>query len=436
MNKSRPYDVTMTKRAVLDQKAWLVWGVGLSVYLVNVMHRSSMAVAGLVARERFDITAGQLAVFVTLQLALIGFSQVPVGVLLDRFGTRRLLTAGLIVMTLAQLGFAFSENYFQALFLRAILGAGDALIFVSVIRLVTNWFQPGAIPVMSQLTGTTGQLGAIIAAFPMTWAFSNIGWTATYFSLAMTNIVIMVLLLMVVRDTPTNKHSTGSPLSFGVARKNVLLAWEHPGTRLGFWTHITTQFASNAFALLWGFPFLVKAEQLSEQQAALVLSVLIVAGMTAGPFLGIASSRFAYYRSSLVLGVISAVVIVWTTVLVWPGESPIWLLVVLVIVLGVAGPTGIIGLDYGRTFNPDYRLGTALGVINQGGFLGSLVAILAIGLIVDWRTNGGEYTPESFVWAMSFQYLIWFVGVVQIWRYRGKSRTRYALDGDGKDGPS
>jgi hypothetical protein len=70
-------------------------------------------------------------------------------------------------------------------------------------------------------------------------------------------------------------------------------------------------------------------------------------------------------------------------VLIWPGAAPTWLLVLLVVVVGVGGPASMIGFDFGRTFNPAYRLGTAIGIINQAGFFASLVLVLLIGIVLD-----------------------------------------------------
>ena len=66
----------------------------------------------------------------------------------------------------------------------------------------------------------------------------------------------------------------------------------------------------------------------------------------------------------------------------------------------------MIGFDVARTSNPRERFASASGIINQGGFSASLVLVIAIGLVLDWRTPGGgtDYTPSAFRWAMSTQY--------------------------------
>ena len=80
----------------ITARAWSVWAVGLLVYLVAVFHRSSLAVAGLAATERFDISASQLATFTMLQLLVYAGMQIPVGLLVDRFGSRSVLLCGMV----------------------------------------------------------------------------------------------------------------------------------------------------------------------------------------------------------------------------------------------------------------------------------------------------------------------------------------------------
>ena len=150
------------------------------IYVLAVFHRSSLGVAGLVATERFHISATQLATFTMLQLLVYAGMQVPVGLVIDRFGPRSVLLTGLVMLTLAQAAFAFADSYPVALVARAFVGIGDAMTFICVLRLVSSWFPVRRIPLVTQLTGTLGQLGAVIAAIPMTWALGHLGWTPAY----------------------------------------------------------------------------------------------------------------------------------------------------------------------------------------------------------------------------------------------------------------
>lgn len=406
--------------------AYAVWVVALGVYLLAVFHRSSLAVAGLAATERFEISAAQLATFTMLQLLVYAGMQIPVGLLVDRFGPRRVLLTGAITLTVAQAGFAFADMYALALVARVFVGVGDAMTFICVLRLVSTWFAPRRVPLITQLTGVTGQLGAIIAAVPMTLALQELGWTKSYLLAASLGVVLTVALLAFVRDAPSSRSVRGAALSWTTIRHSLGASWAQPGTRLGFWMHFSTQFSATTFGLLWGYPFFVRGEGRSDHVAGLLLTLMVVAVMSAGPVLGWAITRHPWHRSSIVLGIIAAIVAVWTAVLVWSGPAPLWLLVLLVVVMGVGGPASMIGFDLARTSNPADRLGSATAIVNQAGFLASLVLVVAIGLILDWRTPGSStaYTPSAFRWAMSFQYVLWGLGLVQIWRYRVRARAK------------
>jgi MFS family permease len=394
--------------------------------MLAVFHRSSLAVAGLAAADRFDISASQLATFTMLQLMVYAGMQIPVGLWVDRFGPRRVLITGAITLTLAQAGFAFADTYALALGARFFVGVGDAMTFICVLRLVTTWFAPRRIPIMSQVTGVFGQLGAIVAAVPMTVALKELGWTTSYLLAASLGLVLTIGLVLVVRDLPTARSISGPAMSLSNIRRSLAASWSQPGTRLGFWIHFSTQFSATTLGLLWGYPFFVQGEGRSDHIAGLLLTIMVVAVMVAGPLLGWAITRDPWHRSTIVLGIIGSIISVWTIVLLWPGDAPLGVLVLLVVITGVGGPASMIGFDVGRTSNPSDRQASATGIINQGGFVASLLLVISIGLILDWRTpgTGTDYTPAAFRWAMSAQYVLWALGITQIWRYRVRTRLK------------
>lgn len=147
--------------------------------------------------------------------------------------------------------------------------------------------------------------------------------------------------------------------------------WGTPGTRLGLWSHFTSQFGMTVFTLLWGFPFLVRGQGLSEGTASVLLVLMTVSAMVTGPVLGGLVGRFPYHRSRLVLGIVGSIATVWAVVLLWPGRAPLPLLVLLVMVTALGGPGSMVGFDLARTFKPQHRIGSALGVVNVGGFVAS-----------------------------------------------------------------
>jgi MFS family permease len=411
-------------------RAQLVWGVGLIAYIVAVLHRTSFGVSGLEASSRFDTSASVLASFVVLQLVVYAGLQVPVGVLLDQIGPRRLLIIGALIMASGQAVLAFAESVPAAAGGRILVGCGDAMTFVSVLRLVATWFPPGRVPVLTQITGLTGQLGQVLSAVPFVAILNNYGWTQAYGSAAALSVVVAVVAIATLRDSPEVRAYPIQTNTWGGVGSDLLTAWRHPGTRLGLWTHTTTGFAGMVFVMMWGYPFLVAGQGLSRAMAGTLLTVMVLAGAVAGPLVGVLVQRHPLRRSWLVLGVVLANASGWTAVLLWPGTSPFWLLVLLVLSLALSGPGSMIGFDFARTFNPPNRLGTATGIVNVGGFTAALLSILAIGVVLDHRSGGtATYQLDDFRIAFSVQYAVWLGGMVGILRTRRRVRRRMAEHG-------
>jgi len=327
----------VTSPAPAGRRAWLVWGVGVGAYITAVLHRTSFGVSGLDAAARYGTSPGTLSGFVVLQLVVYAALQVPVGLLLDRFGARRLITTGALVMAAGQLLLALSTALPLAYAARVLVGAGDALTFISVLRLVGAWFPVRRVPVVTQLTGIVGQLGQVLSAVPLVALLHGPGWGVAFGSAAGLGVLVVVAVVAVVRDAPAGAPPAGDPVGPVDVPRLVRAAWGHPGTRLGFFTHLGTQFSGTVFALLWGVPYLVSAQGLSAGEASALLTVLVLAGIAAGPVIGELTARHPLRRSWLVLTIIAVTAAIWTTVLVLPGRAPLGLLVLLVLVL-VAGP--------------------------------------------------------------------------------------------------
>ena len=139
---------------------------GALAYLMTVTNRSSMGVASLLASERFDVAATSLSTLAVAQLVVYAVMQIPVGILLDRFGSKSMLVFGTLVMTLGQYLVSISEQLGLAVVGRMFVGLGDAFVFISVIRLVNGWFVGARATRIQQLVTNTGQLGQAVSAIP------------------------------------------------------------------------------------------------------------------------------------------------------------------------------------------------------------------------------------------------------------------------------
>ncbi|SCL28385.1 Sugar phosphate permease [Micromonospora pallida] len=418
--------------------AGLVWGVAVTAYVAAVFHRSSLGVTGVDAAHRFDISASALATFSIAQLAVYAAMQIPVGVLLDRFGSRRLLIVGGTLMVVGQLGFALATDVPLAIAARVLIGLGDAMTFISVLRIVSLWFPGRRYPMMTQLTGMIGQLGAILGAVPLVALLHRAGWTPAFVTLAAVGATVLLMVVVAVRDTPGGEVTAGAVSTLVEVRRKLADAWAQPGTRLGLWTHFVTQFSGSVFGLLWGYPFLVQGQGLSPTAAALLITLMTVAMLVTGPVVAHFCARHPFHRSALVFAITGATAVVWSVVLAWPGRAPGWLLVTLVVVLGVNGPGSLIGFDYARSFNPITRIGSATGVVNVGGFVASIMLVLAVGVVLDLATPADRDAPDltAFRWAFAVQYVLWALGAVQVLRYRNAARRHITAHAKAAEAPA
>jgi len=141
---------------VNSARSWTVWGAAVAAYVIAVLQRSSLGVAGVDAAERFAVSASALSTLAVLQIIVYAAMQVPVGVLLDRVGPKALIATGSALLGAGQITIGIAPEFSVAVLGRVLVGMGDAMIFISVIRLLTNWFSGRVLPQLSQWTGNVG----------------------------------------------------------------------------------------------------------------------------------------------------------------------------------------------------------------------------------------------------------------------------------------
>jgi len=400
-----------------------VWAVGVLTYILTVMQRTSLGVAGLEAAKRFHITPGVLAAFVFIQVTVYVAAQTPAGLLVDRFGPRVMLIVSGVFLTAGQLVLASATALPQAVLARVLVGLGDSIVFVAVLGLVPRWFAARRVPVITQLTTILGQLGQILSAVPFLILLHHAGWSTAFGLAAAGSALAALLVVAVVRNAPAGGWSPAPSMSARQIGRQLREVWGRPGTRLGFFGHMGTQFSMMVFALLWGVPYLESAQHLSASAAGALMTLFVLGMICIGPVVGMLTSRYPARRSWMLLAVIAADALIWTAVLACPGPAPRWLLVLLVLVLSAGGPGSVIGFDIARTSNPRANLGVAQAMVNMGGFSATLVVLAAMGAVM---TALGGFTPEAFRVAWLVQYPVWLVAVIAVLVMRRQARGQDA----------
>ncbi|MEY4742647.1 MAG: hypothetical protein RL672_1397 [Actinomycetota bacterium] len=358
-------------------------------YFIAVAERSSLGVAAVEASSRFHTNAAQLSALTVLQLAVYAGMQIPVGVLLDRYGSKRLLLVGGLLMTVGQSLVAVSHYLAPAVLGRGILGMGDAFTFISMIRLINHWYSGAAATRRTQLYANFGQLGQVFSAIPFAFALKQLGWSNAYLMLAAFAMFGVCITFALVQDAPGELHDSPIRTPWSAVFSQLRGNLRNPGVRQAFWTHFMTQSSGSIFVLLWGYGFLVQGEGLTPAFASALLGSFVAIGFVVGPLMSQVCAVRPDLRAPLALGVAGSILAVWAAVLLWPGQAPLWLLIVLVLVIGSGGPASMIAFDFTRTYVDKQQLGTANGFVNVGGFVAAFSMMFAVGAVLDLALRWG-----------------------------------------------
>ena len=228
-----------------------------------------LGVASFEAERRYGVGAGALSAFTAVQLGVYLAMQVPVGLAADRIGPRRSLAAGMAAIAAGEAVFALSGSLGVGLAGRAMIGLGDAFVFVNVLRVAHTWFEPARAALLTGLTSLVGALGQLLTTVPANLALDGLGWTATFAGAAALTAVLAAGALGVVRDAPAAAAAAppAGPAPDERAVDQLRAAWGQRRTRLGFWAHFGLMTPFVTMTALWGYPWLVEAQGIPRPRA-------------------------------------------------------------------------------------------------------------------------------------------------------------------------
>lgn len=404
-------------------RKWIVFGTALLAYILAMLHRASLGVAGVEAAQHFHSTPGIVSTFVVLQLAVYALAQVPVGTLLDRYGARRIITVGCLIMAVGQALLGSVDVLPLAYLARVLVGLGDACMYISILALIPQWFAPQLAPLLAQAAGFLSVFGQLAAIYGLRPLIQARGWEVGLLVAASVTVGVAAASWALVRDAPHPVERR--PARITDVNRGLLDTLGHPGTQLGFFIHFSCGFSMNAFVFMWGLPYLQQAHGLSESTASLMFTLITVSGIVFAPLIGILTARYPLRRSNLALTVVWAGLIGWLLVLAQPQPAPVWMILLLVLALAAGGPGTAVGFDFPRTELPQARLGVANGIVLSGGFLGATATILVIGLVLEVISGGAsQYTFDQWRLAMALQMPFYGLGIAGILISRARLRRR------------
>jgi MFS family permease len=417
--RSRP----LSRRARGRSEGWAVWGFAAGLYFVAVFHRMVLGVAAFEAERRYHVGPGALSAFTAIQLGVYLAMQVPVGLAADRIGPRRSLAAGMGAIAAGEAIFALSGTLGAGLAGRAMIGLGDAFVFINVLRVAHTWFEPRRAALLTALTSMLGALGQLLTTVPAHLALDGLGWTTTFAGAAAVTAVLAAGALGVVRDAPASEHAGATGADEAVAAApaqdpvlaTLRAAWSGRRTRMGFWAHFGLMTPFVTMTALWGYPWLVQAQGVPRETAATWLAFSVIALCAAAPFVGRLGGRGPAMQVRMALVTATLLVVAWAAVLGWPGGRPPHALILAALAIsGVGSAVSVVAFMLARAGNPAHVAGSATGLVNCGGFLAGSLAILAAGIVLSHDGRSAAAFQEALAPMLGFSAL----SLVQVARLR------------------
>jgi len=374
--------------------SWGVWGLGGLLYLVAFYQRVAPAVITDKLMTEFAIGAAALGNLSAFYFYSYVAMQIPTGIIADRWGPRRLLTAGAAIAAVGTALFAAAPSLWWANAGRLLIGASVAVAFVSMLKLASHWFAPRQFPLVSGMALFVGIVGAVFAGRPLRAVVESFGWREVMAASAALTAVLAAVIWLRVRDDPADagyaSHFSGSHdgaqhtavlrgLAEILSYRNTWLLFLTPGGMAG---------AVLTFAGLWGVPYFTQTYGMTPKEAALLTSTMLVAWALGGPLLGTASQRLGQ-RKPLYVASCAAALAGWSAFVFLP-PLPLPALLALLIVLGFCSGNIIIGFAFIKESVPARLTGTASGLINTGVMMGAMVLQPAVGWMLDRHWQGAQ----------------------------------------------
>lgn len=307
--------------------------------------------------------------------------QIPVGMLIDRFGPRRLLVAAGLICGASCLLAAYSPSLEGVFLGRFLIGASAAFSLVSAMAIAAHWFEPRHFAVLGGLAMAAGMAGGVLGQAPVRLLVEAHGWRSTLALMGAGGVIIAVMALLVVRDKRRGSGGIGSVLA-GLAK-----VARNPQSWLVAMSGLGTNGALLAFGALWGVPFMRVAHGLEPAEAAAMTSLLIAGWGFGAPLFGWLSDRMGRRRRPFLIGF--GICVSALLMLVYGPALPLPAVALLTFLCGFGGSAQIVSFAVAREINPPALGGTAIGLVNA--FVTGAGALYQplIGWILDLNWSGG-----------------------------------------------
>lgn len=349
-----------------------------AAYVLSYVYRNVNAVISPELTAGLGVSASSLGLLTGAYFAAFAAMQLPAGMLLDRYGPRRVEPVLLCIAGCGALAFAASEGLGGLVLARALIGAGVAICLMAPLKAIATWY---SVEHQASLAGwmmVAGGLGALFATEPVAAALSVLSWRGIFVVLAVLTFAAAAVIFFIVPDTPRHPDAVGWSAQWRGVQSvfgNPRFWWLSPVAAIGMGSFMAVQG-------LWSVPWLIEVDGYSREVAArhlLLLGIVILGGYLG---LGLFATRLArrglaarhLFAAGFALN-ISALALIATRAL--PFTYLMWALYGLGSAVNVLGFT-VLSEGFPRALTA--RVNTALNLLM---FSGSFLSQWGIGLVVD-----------------------------------------------------
>lgn len=370
-----------------------------AAYMMSHFFRAANAVIGTDLMRELALTPADLGLLTGLFFVIFAGCQIPVGILLDRYGPKRVM---LSLMGLAVLGaavFAVGSDLMTLGLGRALLGIGTSALLVGPLVLFSRWFAAERFGTVAGVFVALGTAGSLLATTPLALLAEAAGWRGAFLAMAAATALMFVALALTVQDGPDGMPAPARGETLGEAFRGVLTVARDPRTPGIFGMNLTVYAAGITILGLWGGPYLVHVHGLAKVEAGNILLAMgianIVGYLAFGPLEGMLGSR----KRPALAGTFAAIVML-TLLALLPG-LPLWAVAALFVGIGFASGGFVLVVAHGRAIAPDHLVGRAVTLFNIGTMGGAALMQWLSGLVIGAVAGAGASAlPEAAFRAM------------------------------------
>ena len=379
---------------------WLLFSISTANFFLSQLYRVANAVIAPLLVHDLSLDTEQLGLLSGSFFYGFALMQIPITLLLDRVGPRRMVTGLSLVGILGAFIFSFAEEFCTGVLGRVLLGVGMSCNLIGTLKLLTSWFGPGRFATLSGVVFSMGTLGNMAAASPLVLLVNQVGWRSGFRLIAVVNLALVAAFYLLVRDAPQNNPfvSRGREGDGRVHRTrfNVLLLLK----RRDFWIISMGALMSYgvfaAFQALWAGPFLIEVMGFTPMVSGNLILFLNI-GFLIGPMLwGTLSDRVFRTRKWVVVwGHAGYAAAAAALALLQPG-TPLWILAILFLGFGLFRGTGALMYTQIKELMPIEMAGTAMGGVNFFLMIGPAVFLHGLGLFMQSLYPHASRGSEAF----------------------------------------